>query len=47
LASDSNWSETNDLGVAETYTKTGLVSNTAYDFSVTAHKDNSDSAKTP
>jgi len=47
LASDSNWSETIDLGEVTTYTKTGLVTNTAYDFSVTAHKDNSVSEMPP
>jgi chitinase len=35
------------LGAVATYTKTGLVTNTAYDFSVTAHKDNSVSEMPP
>jgi len=33
------------LGYVATYTQNGLAANTAYDFSVTAHKDNSVSAK--
>ena len=45
LSGSSDWSDTADLGNVATYTQTGLAANTAYDFSMTAHKDNSISAK--
>lgn len=45
LSGASDWTETADLSNVATHTQTGLAANTAYDFSVTAHKDNSVSAK--